>query len=260
MRLKDIYAFQDLSIRKINDAAKRIHPKLLSRLSYKDFSNDDFSSDLLKDRYENEVKSLIKSYNTDMKIMCREYLLEFVDDMSIMFGVIGFDLDDGSQLTDEHVSNELFSMDYLPSIEIAPVWENIHSNVMVSYNPVPFWESPPYWVTGDNEKILIESSKTPAHYIDSNRKKFNHRYGLTLVDRTRRDVEMYNTFTYPVLVTPLTPSEERSIPDNLHVAVNRHLILKHVMENIEQCNLKPTTHRATISKDGSVSLQDEGKY
>lgn len=258
MRIKEIYDFQRDSIKSINASAAQIHPKLLSRLSYKDFFNNEFMDDTLMERYTSIIEPMVKKYRSDIQQMCEEYLLGFIEDMAQIFGEIGYNLSDGCSLNEHDVGRDLFAMDYLPSPEIAPVWDEVHSELMGAYSPVPFWQTGSYWITGNKEKVYIEGHRTPKAFIAINSEKFGHHYGLRVMDNVLRDVAVYHSFEYNIHIEPLTAQEERNVPNNLHEAVQRHSILRHVIEEMGVENIEPCAYHSKITHDGKVTLSSFG--
>lgn len=261
MRIKEIYDYQRDYIQELNKAAKQIHPKLLSRLSYKDFFNDEFDDDTLHEKYNTIIAPMVKIYRETVVDMCQTYLLEYIGDMSILFGTIGYNLEDGVELFETDVSENIFSMSYLPSPEIAPVWDEVQSELMVAYNPTPFWQVGSYWASGDDEKIYIESRRLPSAFIRDHREKIGKFYGHGVLENVVRDVAIYNSFDYPIHVIPLTTAEERACPQNLHDSVQRHLILQYVMENMVGTDrMNSGAWASKISYDGKVTILEETGY
>lgn len=254
MKIKEIYDYQRDFIRSINQEAKQIHPKLLSRLSYKDFFNEEFNDDSLQAQYNANILPKIKQYRLDVESMCQAYLLDFITDMAVLFGTIGYDLEDGVELNEEDVSPNLFVMNYLPSPEIAPVWDEVQSELMVAYNPTPFWATGSYWATGEDEKIYIESRRSPTVFIRDHRNKISKYYGHTVTEGLIQDVALYNTFEYPIHIEPMTAQEERAVPTNLREAVRRHAILRYMMEEVVDKGVPLTDDvlDTILAPDGSI--------
>lgn len=261
MKIADIYQFQHDKIKEINAMAKLIHPKLLSKLSYRDLFNDELANDSFQERFNQSVKPIIDSYIDTNTRMCEDYLLEFVHDMGNLFESIGYDLDDGTVLTGGDVSRKLFVRNYFPSVEIAHVWDEVMTSLMYAYRPVPYWSSPTYWVTGSNEKAGVSPSSSPSEYIRKARGQFGNQYGLKVLEDLERCVDLKRTLDYNILVEPLTVQEERNIPSNFTDAIHRHLVLKHVLENVQDMDkMEDINWDATITAGGVVTLTNsQGK-
>lgn len=257
MNISEIYDFQNDAIRQINAAAHKIHPKLLSRLQYHDFFDAALLDPDLVPKYKAQVLPLIEQYKKDIVVICEEYLLSFAKDMYMLFDRLGYDLDTGEELDLDDICEHLFSRNFMPCIEIQPVWDMVHSSLVSSYRPMPFWQNYSYVITTPFSRVVIDYHNVPEKYIENNRKKFSWSGGSDYVELLENNILLKRNLGYDVNIEPITASEHKQIPKNLQEAVQRHYILKHAMENIIPNNNLKTAYVACMHKDGSVIMISE---
>lgn len=253
MKIQEIYDYQDTAISDINKTAKNIHPKLLSRLSYADIQNDELMDDRFVGEFKECVEPLIQIYTATNKQMCEEFMIQYAQDVGNLFGNIGYNLDDGT-IVEVHSAPKIFSMNYFPSSEIVDVWDKVHSSIMYAYSPVPFWKSTSYFVIGPYNRGWVYPEDTPVKYIQIARSIFSTHKPVNAFDEIVRNVRILNSFEYEVPIEPLTKNEEAELPKNLSDSINRHLVLKHVLEKMDTENMGSYNWSVSITPEGEVNL------
>lgn len=254
--IKELVETQDEWCKKITEAAEYIDKKLLDNLVYMDLFNDKYCDDSLLELYNTHVYPIITNYNENFTNLCNEYLLQHINDMSLILENTGYLLDSAEET---HSFKNSIPSDYVPCLEIEHVWESV-KNLKHNISFSPFWQKNNYRVFGNNESVIIESSNKPSTFIVVNRNKFNRSYGETNLEMFERAVNLKNTaFDYEIHIPVLTKSEDNALTGKYEEAVRRHLILRSFMES-DNTNDDAIVFESKIDKDGNTTLTDIGYY
>ncbi|EBS4516666.1 hypothetical protein DQT32_04555 [Salmonella enterica subsp. enterica serovar Braenderup] len=256
MKIADLFALQRENDSIIKGVAENIHPKLLSIIGYEDIFNDEYMDNELKRLYDTVVAPKIKELNQNFYDARNQFLIDYVNDMSWILDSTGYYLDDGS---DSYRFSDSIPSDYIPCIEIAPVWDAVRS-MHSDYQYKPFWQNDGYMVIGNAETVRISSYNDPRTFIVENRSKFTRSYGKTNLEMMLLSLQQReDLFDYPIYVQPLSTQQDKNIPSNLTDAVRRHLVLRSALENYEEVKMYKSSI-SSIREDGTCTILPEGYY
>lgn len=255
MTIKKIVELQQEWDIKIKEASNKIHPKLLGTLAYEDFFNQDLFNNNLNDKYNDLIRPLVSQAKIESNNACDEYLLNFVNDLALIIPCTGYLTSTGKEC---HRFKGSFPYDYIPSVEVEPIWEGVNQ-LRYDYVYRPFWEANNYTVFGNNESVVITrdyyNKSSQLHYMQTNREKFQRSFGETNLQKLERAIKLREThFDYPIYVPGLSPNDDNAIKGHVEEAVRRHLILKKIMESTDILDTD-ITFKSIVTIDGDVTLR-----
>ena len=259
MSIQKILEMQNEWWYKITEAAKNIDPKLLGILTYQDLFDDKYCDDSFLHNYNAYVKPLVMDYKAAIITASQNYLLNFINDMSIIFQNTGYDINTGEETHDFDKFTNI-PAGYKPSLEIEPVWDAVH-NLKYEYTFKPFWECCNYVLYGNGESVNISAYSTPVEFIVKNRAHFKRSFGETNLQKMERMAQIrVSKLDYDVYIPALSKREDDSITGKYEEAIRRHLILKEFMENDELKHSDSLLYSTDIDKKGNINLTDLGYY
>jgi hypothetical protein len=235
----------------IVSTANEIDPKLIGLLFYEDIFNDHYCNDKFKQLYLDKIHPLFVQYSQEFKLAEVEYIINFINDMSLILPSTGY-LSSTGELTYDF--KYAIDSDYIPCVEIEPIYEAVTS-MIYDVQVQPFWTKHSYVLFGNNESIQVVADSTPSGFINANRNKFKRSFGETNIQKMERAVKIKDSFDYPIIIPALSKFEDTRIPDSYETAVRRHAILKKVMET-EGVLVDSSSFVSSLDMDGNVSLRD----
>ncbi|SOK58860.1 hypothetical protein [Yersinia phage fHe-Yen9-03] len=255
LSIKDVLNCQQRWNSQITSVANGIDSKLISVLSYEDMFSEKYNDNKFKELYEALIEPMVKQYNQELNSLRSQYLIEYLNDMAIVLDTVGVNTTTGEEIS-APITNIPYS--FIPCAEVECVYNFINELKYSIYEYRPFWSRGGYHICGNNEYITTEGSDSPCNFILNNRNKFIKSYGEHKIEVFKRSVlQASDLFDYDIHVQPMSRYDEDRIPNNYNLAVRRHLILKHALEN-EKLIEEHSRFISKISIDGDVLFTEIG--
>lgn len=259
MRLNEIKNQSRSTHNKIKKIAESIHPKLVSRLQFKDFYDDTLMDNSLQLRFNDQVLPLITEYHRELKEMKDEYIDNMFLDFLELDDVedIGIDLDTGIWVS--QYNGWRSAGDFLPDSRIAFMYTSVRELHLGYTSLKGFWENSSYVIYSPDKQYSVSSSSTPEHFIKSARNMMKDS-APNAVHLLLNSAKIANDIGYKIHIPPLSQYDERHVSNSTIVkAVQRHAKLKAFLEG---SHVKDRSSYWThVDSDGNYNFNGNGgKY
>lgn len=250
--LKEIRDYQEIEYNKIKDMGKKIHPKLLSRLSFIELMDDEFDAVGIEIQYNQTISPLIAEYKDKLKKMLNDHLVKFIEGWAFIHpeGRWGIKKDDGSiRCSPDYRIIDNFD-DYIFDLEIDDYCHLVYE-MLDDYSIKPFWNQS-YTLYGDGYNSHISSANTAESYIKQNRIKFNgYKPNYEVLAQLAADV---NSLPYKMNLPPMPHDVCSSVRNNvLQDCVKHHKVLHAFFDKFGK-DAQDGAYYSSDHKDGSITF------
>jgi len=250
--LKEIRDYQESEYVKIKDLSRKIHHKLLSRLSFHELMDDNFDAIGIEDKYNKTIRPLIVEYKKNLREMINDHLVKFIEGWAFVHpeGRWGIWKEDGNicSVTDYSIVDNF--NDYIFDLEIDEYCQLVY-DMLDDYKIQPFWQQS-YTLYGDGYRKYISSANNAEYYIKNNRNQFkgykaNYEVLAELAEHT-------NSLPYKMNLPPMPNDVCSSLRSNeLQDCVKHHRVLHAFFEKYGD-DPKAGAYYSSDHKDGTITF------
>ncbi len=254
MTLSDLTLYFSETCSSILRTGTNIHPAMFSYLNYQQLFDDSLADNTLMDRFNIQIVPLIEEFKEECSIVMDDYLTRYFIDTLCIVDCVGYSVSTGRMIS---TATGFKIPDFIPSVETELVYN--HVQTMKSnwdYLLTPWWMRSGHTVYGANETLVMSLpvEVCPVNYINLNRNRFSRSFGESNLKRMERAISIRDrVFDYPIYTPELTTADDRNIKPVTENAVHRHLILKHLVEEVPV----GINFHSTVTHEGDVTLTEK---